>query len=57
MLKAEWENWVWGEANKCRQTAAILKKGDGDSDMQGLKTWFEGYCGSCLDHVEDMKGL
>jgi hypothetical protein len=57
MLKAEWESWVWSEANKCKQTAAVLKKTAGDGEMKGLRDWFEGYCGSCLGHVEELKGL
>jgi hypothetical protein len=57
ILKAEWESWVWSEATKCQRTAAILKKNASNGEMTGLKNWFEGYCGSCLGHVDELKGL
>jgi hypothetical protein len=56
MLNAEWESWVWSEAIKCKQTAAVLKKNAGEGEMVGLKKWFDGYCGSCLGHIDELNG-
>jgi hypothetical protein len=56
MLRAEWESWVWSESARCRQTAEVIKRGN-DDETQGLRLWWEEYCGSCLDHVNELKTL
>ena len=61
MLLAEWENWVGDEMFRCNQIERLIRENDTSTryedveavtiqfgkDMETLRQWHAGYCGSC----------
>ena len=47
VLRGEWEKWVHGEANRCRQVRKVLKR-ERNNAADGLQRWWQEYCRSCL---------
>ncbi len=67
MVRAEWENWVWGEVRRCEKVGALMRGGDtmgqkfmdgrnGLTVMEGRETemlqWQQDYCGSCKRELD-----
>ncbi|KAF2400299.1 hypothetical protein EJ06DRAFT_425649 [Trichodelitschia bisporula] len=53
MLRSEWESWVWAESTRCRQVASLLGQQD-QAEVDSLKSWLDGYCGSCLSEMQKL---
>jgi hypothetical protein len=51
ILKAEWESWVWSEATKCKHAVQIFPNND---ETDGLRDWWNEYCGSCLKEMDSL---
>ncbi|KAF1816060.1 hypothetical protein P152DRAFT_408610 [Eremomyces bilateralis CBS 781.70] len=54
VVQAEWERWLLGESEKCRGMQKVLdanETGDGDAEFEGLKGWWNEYCGDCLSEA------
>jgi hypothetical protein len=51
MVRGEWESWVHKEAARCRQIQKVLNR-EKNHSMDGLRQWWDEYCGSCLDEAK-----
>ncbi|TID24492.1 hypothetical protein E6O75_ATG02857 [Venturia nashicola] len=49
IMKTEWESWVWSEATKCKHAVQIVQS---NNETDGLREWWNEYCGSCLMEME-----
>ncbi|KAI5853565.1 hypothetical protein BZA05DRAFT_33082 [Tricharina praecox] len=49
LVKAEWERWVYGELERCRFAARLLRSMEGVEGIDGLQGahGLEEYCGDC----------
>jgi hypothetical protein len=56
MLAAEWENWVWNEAGRCKAIEGRIGQ-EGEQSTQGLQEWWQRYCGSCLQEAQALEAL
>lgn len=52
IMKAEWESWVWSEATKCKHAVQVFKT---NNETDGLREWWNEYCGSCLVEMERLE--
>jgi len=55
MLRGEWESWVHGEANHCRQVKKVLNR-ERNNETEALTRWWSEYCGSCLEDAKALNG-
>jgi hypothetical protein len=54
MLQAEWENWVLSEGSRCKQVDRLLNNNKAELQTEGLRNWWDRYCGSCIKEMEQL---
>lgn len=68
MIRAEWENWLWGEVRRCEVVGGmmgdgatkvekddgqkVIGSGDRERRKEELREWQKEYCGSCKAELE-----
>lgn len=55
-VAAEYENWIEGEAGRCRVLLERERQGENGGGT-GEEVWWRGYCGSCLDEGGVLGGV
>ena len=68
MVQAEWENWLWGEVQRCNYVSGMIEQGKEVKGEEGqvvlggkeriradMRDWQREYCGSCKAELESVR--